>query len=188
MDKAAMRRVCRTAVLSMDANGRVKAEDSINACLAAMAVFQTAAVILAYLPLPDEVDLRPSMQRWMNEGRQVCVPCVDWETSIMGCSSLASLAEQALQPDRHGLRVPRDPQPVSCEAIDVVIVPGVAFDAAGGRLGRGGGFYDRFLAEVAAVAIGVALPGHLVDEVPREDHDRLVSAVATADGLLTGRG
>lgn len=188
MNKTAMRAACRAAVMAMDADGRARDEEAIGSCLAALAVFASAEVILAYLPLADEVDLRPSMQRWMDEGRQVCVPIVDWETSTMGCGGLVSLAEEDLKADRHGLRVPRVPQPVSCEAIDVIVVPGVAFDATGGRLGRGGGYYDRFLAEVAAVAIGVALSGHLVDQVPREDHDRLVSAVATADGLLTGRG
>ncbi len=67
-------------------------------------------------------------------------------------------------------------------SIDVVIVPGVAFTEAGDRLGQGGGWYDRLLAEVRddCVAIGVAFDEQLVDELPTDEHARQVDVVVTA--------
>jgi 5-formyltetrahydrofolate cyclo-ligase len=61
----------------------------------------------------------------------------------------------------------------------VVLVPGVAFDPDGGRLGRGGGFYDRFLQHVSAscVTVGVCVAGQVVESVPREPHDVRVGSV-----------
>jgi 5-formyltetrahydrofolate cyclo-ligase len=70
--------------------------------------------------------------------------------------------------------------------IDVVLVPGLAFDTCGGRLGRGGGFYDRFLALVRPpLSIGVAFDEQMVDHLALESHDCLLTAIATPTGLVT---
>lgn len=68
---------------------------------------------------------------------------------------------------------------------DTILVPGLAFDRAGGRLGRGGGFYDRFLAQWPhARRVGVGFSIQLIDAVPREAHDAQVDAIVTEDGWL----
>jgi 5-formyltetrahydrofolate cyclo-ligase len=68
--------------------------------------------------------------------------------------------------------------------VDVVLVPGVAFDRRGVRLGFGGGYYDRFLPTTPAVRVGVAFDECLVDELPRAEHDQKMGWIATPAGLI----
>jgi 5-formyltetrahydrofolate cyclo-ligase len=79
---------------------------------------------------------------------------------------------------------------VPAESIDLFLVPGLAFDAAGGRLGRGGGHYDATLAAMPlrAPRIGLAFEAQIVPEVPREAHDVALDAVVTEDRVLPGGG
>lgn len=99
---------------------------------------------------------------------------------------LTSIEPDALVETKYGLLEPRKKHPVPPESLDVVIVPGLAFDSVGGRLGRGGGFYDRFLALARPpVSIGVAFEEQIVDHIPLEPHDQQLSAIATPKGLLT---
>lgn len=79
----------------------------------------------------------------------------------------------------YGIREPIDPVFLPLEAIDVMIIPGVAFDARGNRLGRGGGYYDRLLAAFDGFTAGVAFAFQLVPCVPTEPHDRSVQVVVT---------
>ena len=68
--------------------------------------------------------------------------------------------------------------------IDLVVVPGLAFDAGGGRLGFGAGYYDRFLAEVSAPKVGLVYRALLLDEVPQEDHDIAMDIVITEEQTI----
>lgn len=70
---------------------------------------------------------------------------------------------------------------MSTDQVDVILVPGLAFDAAGRRIGRGGGFYDRFLLRLppATLSVGVAFEAQRIDEVPADPHDRRVDVVVT---------
>jgi 5-formyltetrahydrofolate cyclo-ligase len=92
---------------------------------------------------------------------------------------------ESLVPGRYGVREPAPSAPSEALGPDVlVLVPGVAFDATGGRLGRGMGLWDRALAEErGAVVVGVGYELQWVERVPREPHDRLVSAVLTEAGI-----
>ena len=78
---------------------------------------------------------------------------------------------------------------VEVGAADFILVPGVAFDRAGARLGRGGGFYDRLLGEAALTArrVAVCFACQLVDRVPVEAHDALVDAIVTENGWIDVR-
>jgi 5-formyltetrahydrofolate cyclo-ligase len=136
-------------------------------------------LLLGFLPLGDEIDPTPAMQRWLDAGGQVAVPVCDWQASTMQACCVASLADEYFDVGRYGIREPKALQIVPADALAVVLVPGVAFDADGGRLGRGGGFYDRFLQHVSAscVTVGVCVAGQVVESVPREPHDVRVSHV-----------
>ena len=83
--------------------------------------------------------------------------------------------------DEHGLRTPRDGQPLPPIAIDLVVVPALAFDTTGNRLGRGGGYYDRFLSRLrrAATTVGLAFDVQIVDELPVDERDVRVEVVVT---------
>ena len=146
-------------------------------------------VVMAFWPLPDEVDIRPLMDRLVAEGRTVVLPKVtgDETMELRRYTSQADLSEGAF----HIMEPVGEPF-VDYEQIDVALVPGVAFDAAGHRLGRGRGYYDRFLAEhliprTSHLAprtsppvprlIGVCFPFQRVAVVPVEAHDVVLDQI-----------
>jgi len=132
--------------------------------------------VMAYWPLKDEVDIRPLIDRLVEQGRTVVLPKVlDDETmELRRYTSRDDLREGAFH-----IMEPVGELFTDYEAIDVALVPGMAFDAAGHRLGRGKGYYDRFLAEhlapcplpLAPRLIGACFPFQRVAEVPSEEHD-----------------
>lgn len=126
-------------------------------------------IIMAYWPLPDEVDIRPLLDRLVSEGRIVLLPCVIDKETMMICryNSTADLTEGAFHiMEPTGASYPTE------DPIDAAIIPGVAFDAAGHRLGRGRGYYDRFLAAHPHIyKIGVCFSFQHVSEVPTLEHD-----------------
>ena len=124
---------------------------------------------MAFWPLNDEVDIRPLLNRLVREGRTVVLPrVVDSETMVLHTyQGEADLVEGVLH-----IMEPTGKPFTDYGAIDVALVPGVAFDAAGHRLGRGRGYYDRFLtAHHPRRTIGVCFPFQRVAVVPTDDHD-----------------
>ena len=125
--------------------------------------------ILAYWPLMDEVDIRPLIDRLVDEGRTVLLPKVtgDETMELRRYTSRSDLKEGAF----HIMEPVGEPF-AHYEQITLALVPGVAFDAAGHRLGRGRGYYDRFLTGCPSIyKIGVCFPFQRVAEVPAEPHD-----------------
>jgi len=133
--------------------------------------------IMAYWPLPDEVDIRPLIQWLVGQGRTVVLPKVtgDETMELRRYTSQDDLAEGAF----HILEPVGEPF-TDYDQIDVVLVPGMAFDAAGHRLGRGKGYYDRFLSShFSPLIIGVCFPFQRVAEVPTEDYDVCMNEVCS---------
>lgn len=132
--------------------------------------------IMAFYPLPDEVDIRPLLHRLHNEGKKILLPEVIDENrlAIRVFSPDADLLSGTL-----GTKVPDTEVFTDISDIDVVLVPGMAFDKAGHRLGRGKGYYDRFLATLPekAMKIAVCLPYQIVEHVPSEEHDIIMDYV-----------
>jgi 5-formyltetrahydrofolate cyclo-ligase len=83
-----------------------------------------------------------------------------------------------------GMSEPLPQSPRAEPKADFILVPGLAFDPAGGRLGRGGGFYDRFLSGFQGVKVGVCFPELVVDEIPMEEHDVRMDFVVTSEGII----
>lgn len=138
--------------------------------------------MFVYLALPSEIDLDPFIQEALNRGVTIGAPRVDWAKSAMTVGRLTSLSSGVVT-GRHGTREPIDADPIPLTEFDIAIVPGVAFDESGSRLGRGGGFYDRFLADLRRVStcpiVGAAFDEQIVSRVPMEEHDVAVDAIAT---------
>ena len=131
-------------------------------------------VVMAYWPLSDEVDILPLISWLVAEGKTVLLPKVlDDETmELRRYTSPADLAEGAFH-----IQEPVGAAFTDYEMIDVALVPGMAFDAAGHRLGRGKGYYDRFLsAHPRLYKIGVCFPFQRVPLVPSEPHDVCMDA------------
>ncbi len=135
--------------------------------------------ISAYLALPDEVDVTPLFERL--PGWRWTLPRVEDDGSL-------TFRDREIPREVHpfGMEQPVEQGQVTpVHEIDVFLVPGMAFDATGGRLGRGAGYYDRLLAERRpdATAIGVATNMKMIESVPVFDHDQRVDWLATESGV-----
>jgi 5-formyltetrahydrofolate cyclo-ligase len=185
MDKKQLRKQLIDRVRKMSSSEKQNASESICSQLSSIASITQADSIFTFLPRTDEVDLRALIALWIDESRTVCVPLVDWEAKTMRGGLLTSLDQNALVETRHGIQEPKAKHPLPSDCLDVVLVPGVGFDSAGGRLGRGGGFYDRFLANLRPpIVIGVCFEEQIVEVVPRDPHDQSMSAVVTPTNVL----
>lgn len=141
-----------------------------------------AQTLLLYHPLPDEVDVTPVIAELHRQGKTILLPKVISDTEMQlrrydGIESLQSGAFGILEPT--GPVVSPD---VLCSASAVAIVPGMAFDAVGNRLGRGKGYYDRLLAVLASARqrpwlIGVCFCVQMVESVPHDEHDVPVNEI-----------
>ena len=143
------------------------------------AAFAPGGVLMAFMPLPDEIDPTLAMQRWLGKGGRLAVPVSGWQDRTMEAHEVTSLEEDSFDVTRHGIREPRHAAAIAAERISVVLVPGLAFDPSGCRLGRGAGFYDRDLPRVSAACtvIGVCHRSQVVSEVPHGPLDRPVGHV-----------
>jgi 5-formyltetrahydrofolate cyclo-ligase len=138
-----------------------------------------AKSVALFWPMLDrhEVDLRPLASRLRAKGVSVALPSTDDEATSM---TLRCMSDAALREDPLGFQAPGPECPVATE-VDVIVVPAIAVDPRGHRLGYGAGYYDRFLPLVAppAVAIAVAFDFQLIAEVPILAWDVAVSSVVT---------
>lgn len=179
--KAALRSKLRSDFAAMDGAARRAASDAVCERLAKFAPVAKADVVMLYMPLASEVDVVPFGRRFIAAGGHLVVPRTDAATKTIHPVGVASLDDEAMAIDSMGVRTPIRSWEVAHDRIDAVLVPGLAFDRAGRRLGRGGGFYDRFLLRLpaATLTIGVAYDGQIVDQVPFDPHDRRVDVVVT---------
>ena len=155
---------------------------SAAACafLQALPEFQSAAVVMMFLSISHEIETVVAVSSAFEQGKTVVVPCVVWATRRMIPVVLDSL-DCAMTTDRYGLRTPVPSQPIATEGIDLIVVPGMGFDRNGHRLGRGGGFYDRFLADTnfRGLTCGFALEQQIIPHVPVNQHDVPVDIIVT---------
>src|SRR6056297_2792305 len=129
--------------------------------------FKLARVVMAYLAMPGELDPASLILSAWQEGKTVVVPKISWAERHMVAVELKSL-EEGLETNSYGIEEPEGSWPHPVEEIDFVALPGLAFDRDGHRLGRGGGYYDKFLSHDAfgAVTCGLAFSQQVLDEVP----------------------
>ena len=147
----------------------------VVARLEAAPAFASAAIVLLYHSLPTEVDVRPLLLRWVDRKRLLLPAVVGDELELRTFTGPDSLA-----PGAFGILEPTGPAFTDLSAIDLVLVPGVAFDARGGRLGRGKGYYDRLLPRLdRARKWGVCYPIQFVEAVPTDPHDICMDEVIT---------
>ena len=164
----------------------LREEFSQRACklLLALPEYVQAKTVMAYIPLPDELDIAPALRSAWSNGKTVAMPRIIW-----GKHELKPIVTDNLDSDltagRHGLREPAGTEEVGLGDIDLVIVPAVGFDRRGHRMGRGGGFYDRFLARPALKArtVGITFDQQVLEELPVHIHDQAVQMIVTDAGV-----
>lgn len=148
--------------------------------IASLPPWKQAKTVMLYFPVRGEVDVRPLIERAWWENKTVAVPYTVPENKHLIPAVVHSFAD--LVPGAYGIPAPRQPFPtLSPESIDVVVVPGVAYDREGYRLGYGGGYYDRFLAVLRSTCYTVA-PAYrwqVVEKIPRTEQDMPVDEIVT---------
>tara|TARA_B100000579_G_scaffold278907_1_gene230721 strand:- start:54 stop:536 length:483 start_codon:yes stop_codon:yes gene_type:complete len=147
-------------------------------------VFKKAEVIHIFISTPDEPDTRAIIEHCWNSGKIVAVPLVLPNTFDLFHSEIKSF--DSLIPGIYGnlepspeIRIKMTP-----EMFDLVIVPGVAFDKKGGRLGLGKGYYDRFLEVTRAFRLALAFDCQIIETVPSELHDIPMNAILSESGIV----
>ena len=137
------------------------------------------AVVAGFWPLPGEIDIRPLLHALHESGRTVVLPRTPARGQALSFHRWTP--GEALLPGPFGTAHPDGPS----LAPTVVLAPLLAFDRTGGRLGYGGGYYDRTLAALPGVAaIGCAFAGQEVDRIPAGPHDIRLHAIATERGVI----
>jgi 5-formyltetrahydrofolate cyclo-ligase len=165
---------------------RPEEASAIRSRLMTLDCWRTARTIFTYHPLQNEVDLLPLLDE--KGAKEWIFPRVDGESlSLHRWAPHAPWLKGAFdisEPD------PKHWEEVDIETIDLVLVPGLAFDGNGGRLGRGKGFYDRLLASEGfrALKIGIVTEQFLLAEIPREPHDIGMDLVVTESAVHVPKG
>ena len=179
VDKAELRRTYCDLRECQPPEDIAAASEALCQRLAVWPPLAQADTVLAYLAFRNELDVRPLFALlphicWMvprlSPGRQMTIHPYNPVHLVRHRFGM-------LEPD------PSLPQ-ISPAEIDVALIPGVAFDRHGARLGFGGGYYDRFLPQTGALRVGIALQSCVADELPCTDHDQRVDWVATPAGLI----
>jgi 5-formyltetrahydrofolate cyclo-ligase len=138
-----------------------------------------AATILFYSARGDEIDLAGLIKEALAGGKTAALLKFEPDSNAYASFQVKDLARDCA-PGKFGLG---EPGPgcgaVPVNQLDLVLVPGVAFDPAGHRLGRGRGYYDRLLAGVAGIKCGVAFDEQIVPAVPVEPHDIILDCIVT---------
>lgn len=187
--KRVLRAELRARVAALDPGARAAASAAVRGHIAGSAAWARAQVVMVYAADGSEPDLDGLIGLGRAAGKTMCVPRVDWEGKRLIPATVDSGAD--LVDDLHGIRVPTmGCALVEAGALDLVIVPGVGFALDGTRLGRGGGFYDRFLAERSAggsmrmVVLGACFAAQVVGRIPSGAHDQRVDGLVTEAGLV----
>lgn len=141
--------------------------------------FKKSSIVMLYASMPGEVTTDEIIEEALRAGKKVALP---------RCTSLKAIVpkeirdKNGLEKSSFGIREPKKTQKdIHLGEIDIVVVPGVAFDGNNSRLGRGGGYYDRFLKNLprGTPIIGLAFDFQIVESLPQDSHDIPVSKVIT---------
>lgn len=164
--KAALGEQIRARIKHLSPAERAAAAVPLCARLREQPVWSAARSVLLFAPLPDEPDIWPLLAEALAAGKLVALPAFVPGVHRYTARQIVNPGRD-LCPGKFGIREPLPSCPeVSLNLLDLILVPGVAFDARGARLGRGRGFYDRLLAGVRGTKCGVAFEEQLVDAVP----------------------
>jgi 5-formyltetrahydrofolate cyclo-ligase len=185
--KEALRRQMRATLGAMTEEERAQASLKICREAAELPAFRDAQTVAFFAPLATEPDIHQLVEAWAQGKRVVFplmsregdVPRLDWHT--------ATSWDDLVVTGPFGIR---EPDPARCERVapedlDLIFVPGLAFDARGARLGRGGGYYDVALAalDVGTPRLGLFFASQQAPEVPRRAHDQMLTGVVTESGV-----
>ncbi|MEM6363754.1 MAG: 5-formyltetrahydrofolate cyclo-ligase [Planctomycetota bacterium] len=171
-------------------------KDSISVAITdaviALPEYQSATTVMWYVDVRAEVRTRHVLPELVSGDKNIVIPfCVDGELELFHLESMAELEEgmyRILEPKSELRDVAA--KRVSVEQLDLILVPGVAFDVVGGRTGHGKGYYDKLLenARPTTPLVALAFDCQIFDEIPMQSHDIYMDKVVTQSKVHTGKG
>ena len=177
--KSALRQQVLVRLGHMRLEQRAAVSSQACARMEQQGLWQRARSVLLYAPMTEELDVWPLVVQGLAAGKTVALPRFDPVAKQYFARWIKDLTRD-IQSGHFGIREPADHcLPVDLGQVDLVLVPGVAFDLRGGRLGRGRGYYDKLLAPVLGATCGVAFDEQIVPEVPVGPRDLRLKFVLT---------
>jgi 5-formyltetrahydrofolate cyclo-ligase len=150
--------------------------------LFALPEFETAHAVMFFASFRSEVETGPMIRRALALGKRVILPKVkDRELELFEIINF----DKDVSPGAWGIPEPNESEPARLSDIDVIVVPGAAFDERGNRLGYGAGFYDKLLLQFKKPTIAVAFEQQIVSEVPADPHDVPIAKIVTEKRVIT---
>ena len=183
-----MKHAIRREILSLRENHeeteRTKKDEIIKKKLFSLPEFKKAKSVLFYVSIKGEVRTKDMIRESLKSGKKVLVPVSKVKEKTLEVSGIRSLKDMV--PKSFGVPEPKNPKIVSPEAIDLVIIPGIAFDGEGNRVGYGMGFYDRFLEKIRKhiPLIALAYDFQIVSEIPTHGKDVRVHKIVTEKEII----
>jgi len=171
----------------VDPKDRRRRGERIAEAVLALPELERVRRLMLFLSMADELDTDPLVRGALEAGLEIYAPRTFKKTRKLLPVRVTSL--EALTRGTYGIREPVSEESVEPGQLDAIVVPAVAFDRQGWRLGRGGGFYDRLIGGLpeGGLTVGVAYAMQIVDEVVREPHDEPVDLIVTEDEVLRPR-
>jgi 5-formyltetrahydrofolate cyclo-ligase len=184
--KRALRRELKARLVGVAPDARIRAGAAAANLVQNWEEWPSARGFLSFLSLPSELDTTSLNRAALEKGKILGLPRIDGQRIVF---HRVEQPEGLLPTNRFGIREPSASLPL----IDIVsgighivVVPGIAFDRSGRRLGRGKGYYDRYLAEVPeAVTVGLCFDFQVIEQVPAGPHDRPVSWLLTETRIVS---
>ena len=187
-EKRSIRARIRDAIARIGPEERAERSARILERLLVLPEFRASRRPLLFVSLPDEFDTRPIVGAALEDGKRVFLPRTRPEEKSMRFFALEAL--DGLRVGAYGIEEPPEGEEADPGSLDFILLPGRAFDRRGNRLGRGGGFYDRFLSDprVRAVRCGAAYDCQVLDEIPVSPTDMPVDILITESRTLRFAG
>lgn len=183
-DKASLRK--NFLALRAEAHAHASASDhaAMEKNMRSLPAFANARTLLLYASKDSEAPTLPLASRLLSEGKRVAFPITHLKEKTLALAFISSLDD--LVPSSFGVPEPKLSKlsPCAPSVVQAAILPGLAFDAKGNRLGYGLGFYDRFLSQLSCPLIGLAYEAQISDSLPHDAHDVPVDFVVTEKRII----
>lgn len=173
MNKKELRKSIKKLVAQMSVEEKMNEARYVFEQIENSDIFKNSKNIMLFASLPDEIPTLDTIERWA-QSKIIFLPRVNGDDL-----DIIKYQPGTLHKGSYDIMEPEGNDTVDPAVLDLIIVPGVAFDKEGNRLGRGKGFYDRFLAQTHAATIAVCFDCQLVDHIPTEPHDLPAQFIVT---------
>lgn len=185
-DKAKVRDTMRKHRDALAEKDVASKSSAIGERLMATAEYRKANAVLFYAAKGNEVQTKDMIEAALKEGKKVLLPITDLKNKEIEIAAIDDYGKD-LKKGAFGIMEPKQKRPFDKAQIGVVVVPGLAFDGHGHRLGYGHGFYDKLLKRLNAVKIGLAYDSQIMERLPAEGHDQRMDLIVTESKVIRCR-